>query len=56
MEQLKGYTLTINGREDLSESITGESVGLYAEFDDTLDKASPPRSRWTGENTGLEKR
>ena len=39
MEQLKGYTLTINGREDLSESITGESVGLYAEFDDTLDKA-----------------
>ena len=38
-EQLKGYTLTINGREDLSESITGESVGLYAEFDDTLDKA-----------------
>ena len=28
MEQLKGYTLTINGREDLSESITGESVGL----------------------------
>ena len=39
MEQLKGYTLTINGREDFSESITGESVGLYAEFDDTLDKA-----------------
>lgn len=39
MEQLKGYTLTINGREDLSESITGEGVGLYAEFDDTLDKA-----------------
>ena len=39
MEQLKGYTLTINGREGLSESITGESVGLYAEFDDTLDKA-----------------
>ena len=39
MEQLKGYTLTINGREDLSESITAESVGLYAEFDDTLDKA-----------------
>ena len=39
MEQLKGYTLTINGREDLSESITGESVALYAEFDDTLDKA-----------------
>lgn len=39
MEQLKGYTLTINGREDLSESITGERVGLYAEFDDTLDKA-----------------
>lgn len=39
MEQLKGYTLTINGREDLSESITGESVGLYAEFDDTLEKA-----------------
>lgn len=39
MEQLKGYTLTINGREDLSESITGESVGLSAEFDDTLDKA-----------------
>lgn len=39
MEQLKGYTLTINGREDLSESLTGESVGLYAEFDDTLEKA-----------------
>ena len=39
MEQLKGYTLTINGREDFSESITGESVGLYAVFDDTLDKA-----------------
>ena len=38
-EQLKGYTLTINGREELSESITGESVGLYAEFDDTLEKA-----------------
>ena len=38
-EQLKGYTLTISGREDLSESITGESVGLYAEFDDTLEKA-----------------
>ncbi len=38
MEQLKGYTLTINGREELSESITGESVGLYAEFDDTLDQ------------------
>ena len=39
MEQLKGYKLTINGREDLSESITGEEVGLYAEFDDTLAKA-----------------
>lgn len=38
-EQLKDYTLTINGREELSESITGESVGLYAEFDDTLEKA-----------------
>ena len=38
-EQLKGYTLTINGREEISESITGESVGLYAEFDDTLEKA-----------------
>ena len=38
-EQLKGYTLTINGREELSESITGESVGLYAEFDETLEKA-----------------
>ena len=39
MEQLKGYKLTINGREDLSESIAGEEVGLYAEFDDTLAKA-----------------
>ena len=39
MEQFKGYKLTINGREDLSESITGEEVGLYAEFDDTLAKA-----------------
>lgn len=39
MEQLKGYKLTINGREDLSESIIGEEVGLYAEFDDTLAKA-----------------
>ena len=39
MEQLKGYKLTITGREDLSESITGEEVGLYAEFDDTLAKA-----------------
>ena len=39
MGQLKGYKLTINGREDLSESITGEEVGLYAEFDDTLAKA-----------------
>ena len=39
MEQLKGYKLTINWREDLSESITGEEVGLYAEFDDTLAKA-----------------
>ena len=39
MEQLKGYKLTINGREDLSESMTGEEVGLYAEFDDTLAKA-----------------
>lgn len=39
MEQLKGYKLTINGREDLSESITGEEVGLYAEFDDTLANA-----------------
>ena len=39
MKQLKGYKLTINGREDLSESITGEEVGLYAEFDDTLAKA-----------------
>ena len=39
MEQLKGYKLTINGREDLSESITGDEVGLYAEFDDTLAKA-----------------
>ena len=39
MEQLKGYKLTINGREDLSESITGEEVGLYAEFGDTLAKA-----------------
>ena len=39
MEQLKDYKLTINGREDLSESITGEEVGLYAEFDDTLAKA-----------------
>ena len=39
MEQLKGYKLTINGREDLSESTTGEEVGLYAEFDDTLAKA-----------------
>ena len=39
MEQLQGYKLTINGREDLSESITGEEVGLYAEFDDTLAKA-----------------
>ena len=27
MEQLKGYKLTINGREDLSESITGEECG-----------------------------
>ena len=42
-EQLKGYTLTINGREELSESITGESVGLYAEFDDTLEKAIAAR-------------
>lgn len=39
MGQLKGYKLTITGREDLSESITGEEVGLYAEFDDTLAKA-----------------
>ena len=38
-EQLNGYTLTVTGREDFSEKITGESVGLYTEFDDTLEKA-----------------
>lgn len=33
-----GYTLQITGRNSLRENITGEEIGLHAEFDGSLEK------------------
>lgn len=36
--ELGSYQLTVKEREDKTETISAEDVGLYAEFDDTLEK------------------
>ena len=54
---IEGYTLTIKGREGVTERITGEEIGLHSVFDGSLEEyleAQDPLRWWQSQGTEYE--
>ena len=54
---IEGYTLTIKGREGVTERITGEEIGLHSVFDGSLEEyleTQDPLRWWQSQGTEYE--
>lgn len=54
---IEGYTLTIKGREGVTEQITGEEIGLHSVFDGSLEEyleAQEPLKWWQSQGAEYE--